>query len=154
MGRTGTGIILADCERDELTRFVSTGKHPAKIVRRARILLALDPPDGRAAMTQAQIAEAYGVSRVTVANTKRAYLERGITGLLARKKRERPPVPAKADGVYEAHLIALSCSSPPEGYSRWTVRLLADKSVELGYIESISHMTVSRILKKTNSSLT
>ncbi len=73
--------------------------------------------------------------------------------LLARKKRETPPVPAKVTGEVEAHVIALACGKPPKGYSKWTLRLLANKAVELGYIDSISHVTVSNILKKTNLSL-
>ena len=72
----------------------------------------------------------------------------------ARKKRETPPVPPKVTGDVEAHIIALACGDPPEGYEKWTLRLLADKCVELNYAESLSHMTVSRILKKTNLSLT
>ena len=71
-----------------------------------------------------------------------------------RKKREAPPVPAKVTGEVEAHIIALACSTSPEGYSKWTLRLLANKTVELGYIESISHVTVSSVLKKMNLNLT
>ena len=98
--------------------------------------------------------ETEGVSRMTVQQVKQAYLSEGIDRVLNRKKRKTPPVPAKIDGDFEAHLIALCCSDPPEGYARWTVRLLADKTVELGYIDSISPMTISRVLKKTNLSLT
>ena len=83
-----------------------------------------------------------------------SYCEKGLAATLARKKRETPPVPAKVTGDVEARIIALACGSPPEGYAKWTLRLLADKTVELGYVEDISHVTVSRILKKTNLSLT
>ena len=81
-------------------------------------------------------------------------LNKGLEATINRKKRETPPVPAKVTGDIEAHIIALACGEPPEGYSRWSVRLIAQKCVELNYIDSISHMTVSRILKKTNLSLT
>jgi hypothetical protein len=73
---------------------------------------------------------------------------------LQRKKRENPPVTPKITGELEAHIIALACSKAPEGYSKWTLRLLADKCVELNYIENLSHMSVSRLLKKHNLSLT
>jgi transposase len=150
----GTRVVLTDEQRGELERFVSTGIHPARIVRRARVILALDASNDRIPMTQACAAQTCGVSKVTVANIKHDFEKGGLSSLLSRKKRQSPPVPAKVDGEFEAHLIALSCTDPPAGYGRWSVRLLADKSVELGYIDSISHMTVSRVLKKTNSSLT
>lgn len=154
MGRTGERIKLSEDERSTLEKFVSTGKHPAKITRRAQVLLALDTADGHKSLKQIEIAERYGVTRATVTNIKCDFEKGGLERVLARKKRKTPPVPAKADGEFEAHLIALSCTEPPSGYSRWTTRLLADKSIELEYIDSVSHVTVSRILKKTNSSPT
>lgn len=81
-----------------------------------------------------------------------SYYEKGLEATINRKKRETPPVPAKVTGEVEAHVVALACSEPPEGYSKWTLRLLADKTVELGYIDSISHVTISTILKKMNLS--
>lgn len=152
MGRIGNKVRLSDDERNGLQRFVSTGKHPARITRRAQVLLALDTAHGREPLKQTEIAERYDVTRATVTNIKQDFEKGGLERALARKKRDTPPVPKKADGEFEAHLIALSCMEPPPGYSRWTTRLLADKSVELEYIDSISHVTVSRILKKTNSS--
>jgi hypothetical protein len=86
----------------------------------------------------------------TVQTVRTEYAEKGLDVALYRKKRMTPPVPAKVDGELEAHIIALCCSKPPTGYSKWSVRLWADKCVELGYVESISHMTISRTLKKTN----
>jgi len=124
------------------------------LVQRANILLALDTSYNRTPEREEVIASRYGVSRQTVQNIKTDYLELGAAGFLNRRKRATPPVPAKIDGDFEAHLIALCCGDPPEGYGKWSVRLLADKVVELGYIDSISHMTISRVLKKTNSSLT
>ena len=75
-------------------------------------------------------------------------MNNGLESTIYRKKRETPPVPAKVTGDVEAHIVTLACSEPPEGYERWTVRLLADKCVELNYVDSLSHMTVSRVLKK------
>ena len=154
MGRTGKRLILTAKDRNDLERFASTGRHPVRQVRRAQIILALDESQGRKAPRQEDIARMIGVSRMTVQQVKQAYLSEGIDRVINRKKRKTPPVPAKIDGDFEAHLIALCCSEPPEGYARWTVRLLADKTVELGYIDSISPMTISRVLKKTNLSLT
>ena len=154
MGRIGRRIELTDEQRTELKRFVSSGEHPSRIVRRAHIILSLDAQDGKSPPTQGEVASRLGVSRETVANVKADFIEGGLDRLLARRRRKAPPVPAKADGEYEAHLIALSRMEPPPGYSRWTTRLLADKSVELEYIDSISYSTVSRILKKTSSSST
>jgi len=154
MGNIKRRIELTHEERKKLKSFVTKGKHPAMIIRRAQIILDLDCVGNLRMLTDAEIAERCGVSRQTVHVAKKNFLDTGIDGFLIRKKRETPPVPPKADGEFEAHLIALSCSDPPKGYERWSVRLLADKCVELGYVESISHMTVSRVLKKTNLSLT
>ena len=105
-------------------------------------------------MTVSEIANAYRTTPTTVQTVRASYCKNGLEATINRKKRETPPIPAKVTGEVEAHIIALACGQPPEGYSRWTLRLLADKTVELGYIESISHVTVSTILKKTNLSLT
>ena len=154
MRKKAKSVVLTKDDRALLERFVSKGHHPARQIRRAQIILALDTSEGRKPARQEDIAELIGVSRMTVHNVKSEYITNGLTNILERKKRQTPPVPPKVDGTFEAHLIALSCTEPPEGYARWTVRLLADKTVELGYIDSISAMTVSRILKKTNLSLT
>lgn len=99
-------------------------------------------------MTVAEIAEVYHTTPTTVQNVRSSYCKKGLEATLSKKKREIPPVPAKVTGEVEAHIIALDCGEPPEGYSKWTLRLLADKTVELGYIDSISHVTVSNVLKK------
>jgi len=147
-------IKLSQKERSQLQDFTSKGSHPSKLIRRAQIILALDTSYNRVPDTEAVIAKHLSTTKQTVQNAKRDFLELGMGSFLERRKRESPPIPAKVDGEFEAHLIALCCSNPPEGYARWNVRLIADKVVELGYIESISHMTVSRMLKKTNTSLT
>lgn len=105
-------------------------------------------------MTVSEIADAYHTTPTTVQTVRTSYCEKGLEATISRKKRETPPIPAKVTGEVEAHVIALACGQPPEGYSKWTLRLLADRTVELGYIDSISHVTVSTILKKTNLSLT
>lgn len=99
-------------------------------------------------MTVAEIANVFNTTPTTVQNVRTSYANNGLETTINRKKRETPPVPPKVTGDVEAHIIALACSEPPEGYSRWTVRLLADKCVELNYAESLSHMTVSIVLKK------
>jgi len=147
-------IKLSQKERKQLLEFTSTGSHPSRIVRRAQIILALDTSYGRSPGNEETIAKLLNTTRQTVQNAKTDFLELGMESFLERRKRKTPPVQPKVDGEFEAHLIALCCSDPPEGYARWNIRLVADKVVELGYIESVSHMTVSRILKKTNLSLT
>ena len=146
-------IELSDADRKALQEVVSKGKSPAKAILRANILLASDR-NNKKHMTVAEIAETYHTTPTTVQNVRTSYANNGLEATIARKKRETPPVPPKVTGDVEAHLIALACSDPPEGYEKWTLRLLADKCVELNYAESLSHMTVSRILKKTNLSLT
>jgi transposase len=121
----------------------------AKLFRRAEIILALDTSEGRNTAKEADIAGRIGVSRQTIQNVKKDFLtSRDLTAFLQRKKRETPPIPAKITGEVEARIIALACGQPPAGYSAWTLRLLADTCVELQYVDSLSHMTVSRLLKK------
>lgn len=146
-------IELSDSDRQALTDLVSKGQAPAKTILRANILLASDRQNKKH-MTVAEIAEVYHTTATTVQNVRTSYSNNGLEETINRKKREKPPVPAKVTGDVEAHIIALACGAPPEGYEHWSVRLIAEKCVELNYIDSISHMTVSRILKKTNLSLT
>ena len=140
-------IELTDADRKTLSDIVSKGQSPAKLILRANILLASDK-NSKKHMTVAEIANAFNTTPTTVQNVRTSYANNGLEATINRKKRETPPVPPKVTGDVEAHIIALACGEPPEGYSRWTVRLLADKCVELNYAESISHMTVSRVLKK------
>lgn len=146
-------VSLSASDRKKLTKVVRSGTYPARTILRANILLAVDR-NGKKPMTVQEAAMAFNTSATTVQNVRTSYGERGLEATLARKRRQTPPVPAKVTGEVEAHIIALACGAPPKGYAKWTLRLLADKSVKLGYIESISHMQVSRILKKTNTSLT
>lgn len=146
-------IELSDKDREQLLEIVTKGSSPARTILRANILLASDRGSDQY-MTVAKIAEAYHTTPTTVQTVRTSYCQKGLEATIHRKKRETPPVPPKVTGEVEAHVIALACGQPPEGYSRWTLRLLAEKTVELGYIDSISHVTVSNILKKTNLSLT
>lgn len=148
-------IELSEITRSELERFARTGKHSVRLVNRARIILELDEAGGHRPLTQIQIAEKVGVSRQTVNSAKRAFIAaESISEFLQRKKRETPPIEPKITGEVEAHIIALACSPVPEGYAKWGVRLLADKCVELNYIDSISFKSVQRVLKKHSSNRT
>lgn len=146
-------IELPASERKSLEDIVTKGKAPAKTILRANILLASDRNATRR-MTVAEIAEVYHTTPTTVQTVRSEYSQTGLSETINRKKRETPPVAPKVTGDVEAHIIALCCSEPPKGYSRWTVRLLATRCVELGYVESINYSTISRTLKKTNLSLT
>jgi transposase len=117
-------------------------------------LLLCDAGPHGPAWNVADVAAALGISNRSIEHLKKRFVEEGLESALARKPREKPPRDVKFDGAFEARLIALACSEVPEGYRRWTVRLLADKAVELEFAESVSHMSVQRILKKMNFSLT
>jgi predicted XRE-type DNA-binding protein len=148
-------VELSATARSELEKFAKIGKHNVKLITRAKIILELDETDGRKPLTQTRIAEKLDVSRQTVNDAKKAFIEaKNISEFLQRKKRETPPLKPKITGEVEAHIIALACSPVPEGYAKWGVRLLADKCVELNYIDSISFKSVQRVLKKHNSSRT
>ena len=147
MAATKYEIDLNDEERNHLVRLVKKGVGSARSILRANILLASDK-NRRKRMSVGEIAFLYHTSRTSVENVRRSYVTRGLEATLLRKQRATPPRQRKLSGEVEAHIIALACSDPPEGYARWTVRLLAEKTIELGYIDSISAMSVSRILKK------
>ena len=147
-------VTLTEQERKDLEALTRSGKTGAKKFIHARALLLCDAgPDGPA-WTVAGVAEALGVSSRTIEHLKKRFVEEGLDAAIERKVREKPPRDIIFDGAFEARLIALACSDAPEGYQRWTVRLLADKAVELEFAPSVSHMTVQRVLKKTNLSLT
>lgn len=140
-------VQLSNEERQDLQRIVRTGKSPARKIRRAQILLKAD-----AGWRDEAIVEALGVSEQTVHTVRKQCVQDGVTKTLERKSGRSAGSQVKAlDGVAEAHLIALACSEPPEGRSRWTLRLLADRMVTLEYVEAVSYETVRQVLKKTNS---
>ena len=141
-------VCLSKTERKYLINIVSKGTTSAKEIMHANILLAADENTGKVRKNEAEIAKTFHVNLQTVHTIRRRYSEEGLDASIKRKKRETPPIEPKITGDVEARIIALSCSTPPEGYSRWSLRLLADKAVELQYIDSISHESVGRLLKK------
>jgi hypothetical protein len=137
-------------ERATLTRLITTGRHAARTLTHARILLHADAgPDGPA-WTDARIRQALGVSERTVARVRHAFVEEGLDAALHRRPRAVPTA-RKLDGRAEAHLLALQCSSPPEGRDRWTLALLTEHFVALGVSPPVSDETVRRTLKQTTS---
>jgi len=154
MGKLKAEIQLSEHEYRRLTDFVSKGTHPAKLITRAKVILDLDINHGNRYSSMKAVGQNHSLSRTAVADIRNVYLELGVDGIVKRKRRKTPPVPPKVDGAVEAHLIALCCSDPPQGYGKWTVRLISERMVQLEIIESISHMTVQRTLKKLNLSLT
>lgn len=147
-------IRLTEEEQLYLHSVVKSGVHPAKEITRARVLLMLDRTGKTDHVRYNRTAEYAGISVQAVYNMRDEYLaNQDIESYLKRKKRETAPVPAKVDGKVEAQIIALACSEAPEGHSRWTLRLLANRAVELKIIDSISYVRVQQILKKRNISL-
>ena len=147
-------VTLTREERGELEAMTRRGKTHARRFIHARALLLCDAGADGPAWNVADVATALGVTSRAIEHLKQRFVEEGIEAALERKPREKPPRDVLFDGAFEARLIALACSDAPEGHRRWTVRLLADKAVELKFAESVSHMTVQRALKKTNLSLT
>jgi len=141
-------VALTIEERKILLDLVSKGEVSSKAIMHAYVLLAADENSGKAKKSEVEIAEQYQTTQQTVHTIRQLYSEKGLNAAFDRKKRETPPVEPKIIGDVEARIIALSCSTPPSGRSRWSLRLLADKAVELHIIDSISHEAVSRLLKK------
>ena len=148
-------IMLIESERQELERFTRTGVHSAQLITRAKTILALDRSNKKDHLRINRICEMVNLSRQSVNEIRKAFIASPSVGeFLTRKKRATPPNEPKVTGDVEARIIALACSEPPEGYARWTLHLLAKRSVELNFVDSLSHMTVKRVLKKQNISLT
>ena len=147
-------VKLTKEERGKLVAMSRRGKTQARKFIRARALLLCDAGADGPAWNVADVAAALGVTSRAIEHLKKRFVEEGLEAALERKPREKPPREVRFDGAFEARLIALACSDVPEGHRRWTVRLLADKAVELKFAESVSHMTVQRILRKTHLSLT
>lgn len=144
-----THVELTTEQRTELEQLIRSGSLSARTNTRARILLLSDRSQGQK-RTDQEVADAVLCSKGTVRNVRQRFLEGGLPAALYDK--ERPGARPKVTGEVEAKLTMLACSDPPEGAARWTLRLLADKMVELGYVDSISHVTVWEVLKKTRSS--
>ena len=148
-------IYLSEEEQIYLKTIVRKGVHNAHVITRARVLLMLDRTGKTDHVRYKRTAEYANISVQAVYNMRDEFLaNHDIEAYLTRKKRETPPNAPKLDGEAEAKVIALACSEPPKGCSRWTVRLLREKVVQLKIVENISHMTIQRLLKKRNISLT
>jgi hypothetical protein len=147
-------ITLTKEEQQELENISKKGKTAARTVLLSRALLLLDANKDGEKWTVAKVADAVGLTTRTLEHMKKRFVEEGIDFAIQRKKREKPPTAKIFDGEFEAKLIALACTDAPEGRNRWTVRLLADKIVELKIAPTVSFMTVHNVLKKTNLNLT
>lgn len=146
-------VILSDTERDDLKRLIAMGTAPARKLTHARILLKADESAEGPGLVDEKVADAVEVSQPTVARVRRQYFEEGVEAALNRSPPKRE-YHRKLDGEQEARLVALAGSQPPEGQARWSLRMLADRLVELEIVEDISYQTLRRTLKKTNLSRT
>jgi len=147
-------IKLNEFEVEELHRVISKGSHTSQAFRAAYILLNCDKGEfsENAEITNAEICKILKVGERTVDRVKKKFIEEGFESILERRPSSQNYT-KKVDGDLEAKLVSLCCSEPPEGFAKWSLRLLADKMVELNYIDYISHVTVGEVLKKTNLSL-
>jgi len=143
-------VRLSNLERETLKKLITSGRGPARMFARARILLKADQNDDGPGWSDERISEAFDVTVQTIERVRKQLVEEGFDAVLSRREYKQKVSRKKIDGDVEARLIALSCSNPPEGRARWTLRLLADKVVELGYVKNISHEAIRQTLKKTN----
>ena len=141
-------VRLSGEEREELEGLISKGKAPARRLLKARIMLKADVSAAGEGWSDSRIVEALDTSLSMVYRVRRQLVEEGFAAVLSRKQRAAPAVAPIFDGEKEAKLIALACSEPPKGRSRWTLRLLEDKVVELGIVDRASDSTIGRVLKK------
>jgi hypothetical protein len=151
MSRKKYVVELSGDEREHLKSVISKGKAAARTILKARILLKTDQGPLGEGWTDDRICQALDTNESMTTRVRRQLVEEGITAVLTRKKRETPPIPPIFDGEAQARLIALACSEPPAGHARWSIRLLADKVVELEIVERAHFNTVGRTLKKTLS---
>ena len=147
-------VTLTKEERKDLEAVSTKGKKAARTVLYARALLLLDAGEYGPKWVVARVAEALGTTPRSLENLKKRFIEEGLPTAIERKTRVTPPREIQFGGEFEAKLLALACSDAPEGRERWTIRLLAEKMVELKIVQSVSVMTVCNTLKKMNLSLT
>ena len=147
-------VTLTKEERQELEAISTKGKRAVRTVLHARALLLLDAGEHGSKWLVEKVAEAVGTTTRSLEHLKKRFVEEGLSAAIERKERLTPPREIQFGGEFEAQLIALACSEAPEGRSRWTVRLLAEKMIELKIVTSVSPMTVCNTLKKMNLSLT
>ena len=143
-------VTLTAEEREELKRLLARGKADVRKLKHAQILLKADEAEGGPAWPDTRIAEALEAGTATVERIRRRFVEDGLAAALSPYRGGRRVYTRKLDGAQEAHLIALACSTPPEGQARWTLRLLARRMVELSHADTLSHETVRQTLKKTS----
>jgi transposase len=144
-------VTLTAEERAALQAMIAAGKRAARTLAHARILLKADVRADEPAWDDAAISQAVEVSTATVQRVRQLFVEEGLEAALHPRPRRRTRLPL-VDGAAEAQLVTLACSQPPAGAGRWTLRLLAEKMVELAYVEHVSHETVRQVLKKTRCS--
>jgi transposase len=147
-------VILSKSDRKKIKIVLRSKKMSMETKKRAQILLDVDETDGRTPDSISAIMKKRGVSTNTVSETRRKFSENGIDAALFRKKRQTPPTAPKVTGEIEAHIIAVACSAAPEGFSRWSMKMIADKIVLDGIINTISDETVRLVLKKHGLSRT
>ena len=147
-------VKLSEAERNHLQALINKGKSSAKRLLKARILLKADAGAKGETWSDGEIIEALDTNKSMVTRVRQQFVEEGLEAVLSRKERAAPAITPIFDGEKEARLVALACSTPPEGRARWTLRLLEDKVVELGIVERASDNTIGRVLKKTRFSLT
>lgn len=140
-------VTLTESERTELKEIIKKGKHSSQTYRSAYILLNVDEGGFSEKVTNEIISKVLQVGMRTIDRVKKKFVIEGFEACLSRKKTTRQ-YEKKVDGDVEAHLVSIACSEPPKGYAKWSLRMLADKAVELEYVESISHETVRGVLKK------
>lgn len=145
-------IKLTKSEVEELMGVISKGSHTSQTYRTAYILLNCDEGKYSEKVTNEQISKVLKVGMRTIDRVKKKFIDEGLDASLERRPTQRV-YEGKIDGDCEAKLVSLCCSEPPKGFAKWSLRLLADKMVELKYVESISHVAVRSVLKKTNLSL-
>ena len=140
-------VELSEADREQLVKVASSGRHPARMIMRARVLLALDVDAGTAG-----VARQVGVSETTVRQVGRRFVETGgdVEATITRRQRLTPPVPSVITGEVEARLIALACSAPPAGRARWSLRLLERHVALAADLPDLDHTTIGRVLKKRN----
>jgi transposase len=143
-------VTLTADERQSLLDLIAAGKAAAKKLAHARILLKADAAEGGPAWPDRRIAEALEVSDATIERVRQRFVEQGLEAALVRKAQERPSRQLTLDGRAEARLIALACSTPPDGRAVWTMQMLADELIELEVVPTVSDETVRRSLKKTS----
>ena len=151
MSRKKYVVELSGDEREHLKSVISKGKAAARTILKARILLKADQGPLGEGWTDDRICQALDTNESMTTRVRRQLVEEGMMAVLSRKKRATPPIQPIFDGEAQARLIALACSEPPPGHARWSIRLLADKVVELKIVEQVHFNTVGRALKKTIS---